>query len=258
MDRRTKKAAGRGSMVSRGGLSLCGNRNLRGSRHRFDGSISRYARHGGECLVGPRATKNGDLHDRSECEKHRIRWPEHERWRLRGFHVGSGLRRGTEFQTGRATRVVTLSLKARAAITMAGHKADAATWFDTSAGAWVTSSAYGTVPFVEEFAKKHPATEDYGKTWALSLPADSYLYDGKAIGVSTVTGWATSFPHPMRGKEGATAPDESFLEEWTVSPFADTALTRLAESAVDSLSLGKSTGTDYLGISYSSVDYVGH
>ena len=163
-----------------------------------------------------------------------------------------------KFQTGRATRVVTLSLKARAAITMAGHKADAATWFDTSAGAWVSSSAYGTVPFVEEFAKKHPVTEDYGKTWALSLPADSYLYDGKAIGVSTVTGWATSFPHPMQGKEGATAPDESFLEEWTVSPFADTALTRLAESAVDSLSLGKSTGTDYLGISYSSVDYVGH
>ncbi|MGB8322602.1 MAG: alkaline phosphatase family protein [Candidatus Acidiferrum sp.] len=163
-----------------------------------------------------------------------------------------------KFQTGQATRVVTLSLKARAAITMAGHKADAATWFDTSAGSWVTSSAYGTAPFVEEFANKHPATEDYGKTWALSLPVDSYLYDGKAIGVSTVTGWATSFPHPMRGKEGATQPDESFLEEWTVSPFADTALTRLAESAVDSLSLGKNAGTDYLGISYSSVDYVGH
>src|SRR5580693_2532182 len=34
-----------------------------------------------------------------------------------------------KFQTGSATRVVTFSLKARAAITMAGHKADAATWF---------------------------------------------------------------------------------------------------------------------------------
>src|SRR6267378_7262855 len=33
-----------------------------------------------------------------------------------------------KFQTGGATRVVTFSLKARAAITMAGHKADAVTW----------------------------------------------------------------------------------------------------------------------------------
>ena len=47
-----------------------------------------------------------------------------------------------KFQTGGATRVVTFSLKARAAITMAGHKGDAATWFDTGTGAWVTSSPY--------------------------------------------------------------------------------------------------------------------
>jgi len=34
-----------------------------------------------------------------------------------------------KFQTSGGTRIVTFSLKARAAITMAGHKADAATWF---------------------------------------------------------------------------------------------------------------------------------
>ena len=54
-----------------------------------------------------------------------------------------------KFQTGGATRVVTFSLKARAAITMAGHKADAATWFDN--GGWMTSSAYGTMPFIEDY-----------------------------------------------------------------------------------------------------------
>src|SRR5271167_3395045 len=46
-----------------------------------------------------------------------------------------------KFQTGSATRVVTFSLKARAAITMAGHKGDAVTWFDN--GGWATSSVYG-------------------------------------------------------------------------------------------------------------------
>src|SRR5229473_526258 len=60
-----------------------------------------------------------------------------------------------KFQTGGATRVVTFSLKARAAITMAGHKADAATWFDGGTGAWMTSSVYGTLPFVDEYAKAH-------------------------------------------------------------------------------------------------------
>src|SRR5499425_2824025 len=44
-----------------------------------------------------------------------------------------------KFQTGGATRIVTFSLKARASITMAGHKGDAVTWFD--AGSWVTSNA---------------------------------------------------------------------------------------------------------------------
>src|SRR5207249_6272840 len=36
-----------------------------------------------------------------------------------------------KFQTGGATRIVTFSLKARASLTMAGHKADAATWLDS-------------------------------------------------------------------------------------------------------------------------------
>jgi predicted AlkP superfamily pyrophosphatase or phosphodiesterase len=163
-----------------------------------------------------------------------------------------------KFQTGGATRVVTFSLKARAAITMAGHKADAVTWFDSGTGAWTTSSVYGTMPFVEDFAKKHPVAEDYGKTWAPSLPQSLYWYDENALGAGTVEGWTTSFPHALRGKEGSSSPDGAFYAEWTCSPFADTYLTKMAEAAVDSLGLGKSGATDYLGISYSSVDYVGH
>lgn len=163
-----------------------------------------------------------------------------------------------KFQTGGATRVVTFSLKARAAITMAGHKADVATWFDTATGSWVTSSIYGTMPFVEEYVKQHPMTADYGKTWALSLPPGQYWYDEKAEGAATVNGWSTTFPFPLRGTEGSGSPDGAYYEQWTSSPFADTYLTRLAEAAVDSLGLGKSGAADYLGVCYSSTDYVGH
>lgn len=166
-----------------------------------------------------------------------------------------------KFQSGGATRTVTFSLKARAAITLAGHRADAATWYESSSGTWETSSVYGTMPFIEEFAKKHPVAEDYGKTWSLSLPQNAYFYDEKAAGAAgaaAIPGWTTGFPHALRGAEGSNAPDAAFLTEWSTSPFADTALTRLAEAAVESLGLGKSGGTDYLGVSYSSPDYVGH
>jgi predicted AlkP superfamily pyrophosphatase or phosphodiesterase len=163
-----------------------------------------------------------------------------------------------KFQTGGATRVVTFSLKARAAIMLAGHRADAATWTDGTTGAWVTSSAYGMMGFIEGYVVQHPVTGDYGKTWALSLPESSYLYDKNAVGAGAPEGWTTSFPHVMQGKEGAKTPDWAFFEQWATSPFADTYLTKLAETAVDSLSLGKGNAIDYLGISYSSTDYVGH
>src|SRR6202049_1488213 len=64
-----------------------------------------------------------------------------------------------KFQTGSATRVVTFSLKARAAITMAGHKADAAIWFE--GGGWATSSAYGAMPFIDDYVKAHPRSEEH-------------------------------------------------------------------------------------------------
>jgi predicted AlkP superfamily pyrophosphatase or phosphodiesterase len=162
-----------------------------------------------------------------------------------------------KFQTGGATRVVAFSLKARSAITMAGHKGDAVTWFDPS-GALVTSSVYGTMPFVEELAKTNPVAQDYGKTWSLSLPRSSYLYDETATGARVPEGWTATFPHALRGKEGSTAPDGAFYEQWSDSPFADTYLTRLALTAVDSLGLGKSGATDFLAVGYSSVDHLGH
>ena len=161
-----------------------------------------------------------------------------------------------KFQTSGATRIVSFSLKARAAITMAGHKADAATWFD--GGAWVTSTPYGRLPFLDDPAKSHPANADFGKTWSLSLPESAYWYGEKALGAVPPDGWDLAFPHPLRGKSGVSEPDSTFYEQWASSPYADTALTELAENAVDALKLGNSSGTDFLAISYSSVDYVGH
>ena len=173
-------------------------------------------------------------------------------WRMRLPSFADEL----HYQAGGATRVVSVSLKARAAITMAGHKADAVTWFD--GGSWVTSSPYGSMPFIEDFVKAHPVKADSGKSWVLSLPKNEYLYDEKALGAAVPPGWEPTFPHPLRGKAAGSDADQIFYEQWSSSPFADTYLTRLAENSVDQLGLGKGGGTDFLAISYSSVDYVGH
>src|SRR3984957_16044121 len=65
-----------------------------------------------------------------------------------------------KFQSGAGTRVVAMSLKARAAITLAGHQADSVTWWDGATGLWLTSSAYPPAPFIAEFVKLHPVTEN--------------------------------------------------------------------------------------------------
>ena len=161
-----------------------------------------------------------------------------------------------KFQTNGATRVVTFSLKARAAITMAGHKADAVTWADS--GGWVTSSVYGAMPFIDQYAAAHPIKNDYGKTWTPALPRNGYWYDEKSTGSVPPEGWDRMFPHPLRGKAAGDVPDDAFYEQWASSPFSDTYLTKFAETAVDSLGLGAGSGTDFLAISYSAVDYVGH
>jgi len=163
-----------------------------------------------------------------------------------------------KFQTGSATRVVTFSLKARAAITLGGRIGDAVTWFDAGVGAWTTSSAYPLAPFVGEYGKAHPVAGDYGKTWEPTLPASAYLYDATAMGAVPPAGLGAAFPHPLHGKPDSTGPDPFFYYQWQTSPYADTYLTRIAEMAVDKLELGARAGTDFLGVSYSSVDYVGH
>lgn len=163
-----------------------------------------------------------------------------------------------KYQSGGGTRVVTFSLKARAAITLAGHQADAVTWFDPATGSWTTSSAYPVVKFVEEYAKAHPVSKDYGKSWTLLLPKSSYLYEETAVGAVPPAGVGSAFPHTLRGKPDSSAVDAAFYQQWQGSPYAETYLAQMAEDAVDKLGLGKGAGTDYLGVSFSSVDYVAH
>jgi predicted AlkP superfamily pyrophosphatase or phosphodiesterase len=155
-------------------------------------------------------------------------------------------------------RVVTMSIKERTAITLAGHRADAATWFNPAAGGFVTSSAYTSapVPFVTAFTKANPVTADLGKVWTRMLPAGRYLFADAGRGEKPPAFWSAEFPHALEAK--GEVPDAQFFEAWESSPFSDDYLGRLAIASVDALKLGQGTGTDFLGISFSALDLVGH
>lgn len=174
-------------------------------------------------------------------------------WRLQVPTFANELRLQTS-----EVRIATFSLKARSAIMLAGARADAVAWHDVATGAWVTSSAYGEAGFVAEYAKAHPVSADYGKTWSPALPSSAYLYEPSALGKVPPPGWGADFPHPLRGTEKSTGPDAAFYTQWELSPFADEYLEKLGEAAVDSLKLGQREATDFLGISFSTLDMLGH
>jgi predicted AlkP superfamily pyrophosphatase or phosphodiesterase len=71
----------------------------------------------------------------------------------------------------------------------------------------------------------------------------------------TIAGWTRTFPHPI-GVDGKA--DSQYYGRWQRSPFADEYLARMAMASVDALKLGQGQATDFLGVSFSVVDGVGH
>lgn len=157
-----------------------------------------------------------------------------------------------------APRVATVSLKARGAVMLAGRRADAVTWFDDE-GVWATSQAYATapVPFVQRFVSANPVERDLDAVWTPLLEPSRYLFDDEAPGERPPVGWTARFPHPLRG-DGSPAAAAGVYQRWERSPFSDEYLARLAEASVDALELGRGPGVDFLGVSFSALDRIGH
>jgi predicted AlkP superfamily pyrophosphatase or phosphodiesterase len=154
-------------------------------------------------------------------------------------------------------RVVSVSMKARSAIMLAGRAADAIVWFDDPAGSWATSKAFASGPLsdVRDFVEKNPYEKDLGRVWTLSGPPESYVNRDAGVGERPPAGWNGLFPHPINGRGGA---DAQFYALWQATPLADAYLGRLTASLVDSFKLGQRDATDFLGVSFSVLDDVGH
>jgi predicted AlkP superfamily pyrophosphatase or phosphodiesterase len=150
-------------------------------------------------------------------------------------------------------RIVSLAVKIRSAIMLAGHAANVVTWLEGRSLA--TSSAYqtGRVPFVTDFLAEHPLERDAGRIWDRVLESSEYLYPPTTPESGSRVGWGDGLPHTL-----ADSTDASYYDAWIRTPFSDRYMAELAMSAIDELELGQQARTDYLAVSFSGLDRAGH
>ena len=154
-------------------------------------------------------------------------------------------------------RVVALSLKRASAAMLAGQgRGDAVLWFQ--GGGWSSSTAWASAPekSVLRYAKNAPIEADFGLSWDRAAKRSDYKFDDKGLGETPPTEWNPEMPHALQPRDGR--PTRFFYEAWQESPYSDAALGKLASAAIDGMKLGQGTTTDYLAISYSALDVVGH
>jgi predicted AlkP superfamily pyrophosphatase or phosphodiesterase len=156
------------------------------------------------------------------------------------------------------SKVIGVSLKDRGAILPAGHTANAAYWYDAS-GAWITSTYYmKTLPtWVEAFNKKELPKQYMSQSWNTLLPGDQYIestadnnkYESKFKGEI-----APVFPHALPELMAANGG----LDMIRTTPFGNTLTKDFAIATIEEESMGKGFATDFLTVSFSSTDYIGH
>ena len=149
-------------------------------------------------------------------------------------------------------RSAAVSLKARSAVGLSGKGKAPVLWQERMM--LVTSSAFadGPIDWVTAFATANPVSADAGKTWERMLPIDAYVGEDDGKGERFPPGWTATFPHPVG------EPAAQLEAQWQRTPLADEYLARLALQAVDTLKLGQGEGIDLLGVSFSTLDLVGH
>jgi predicted AlkP superfamily pyrophosphatase or phosphodiesterase len=158
--------------------------------------------------------------------------------------------------TDGAAKVVGVSVKDRGAISMAGHSGTAY-WFSKAGGEFVTSSYYlDEYPeWVSEFNEARPAQAYANTSWTLLHDQESYLFSDSddREWETDVAGFGRTFPHSFGD---GTSP---YFTTWlTLSPAGDRLVLDFAKKLLVNEQLGADEVTDYLSVSFSSTDYVGH
>jgi predicted AlkP superfamily pyrophosphatase or phosphodiesterase len=163
------------------------------------------------------------------------------------------LRMGTNFKG----KVIGVSLKDRGAILPAGHFANWAFWYSKT-GAFISSSFYGEqlpdwvqkfnyekhyMPYIKKGWDLYKSNATYNESLEDDNPYEGKLYNSKA----------PVFPYDLNDMYAKN--DAGVIRS---TPFGNNLLAEFAMKAIEKEELGKDDITDFLTVSFSSTDYVGH
>ncbi len=159
--------------------------------------------------------------------------------------------------TSMKSKVIGVSLKDRASIFPAGHAANAAYWFDNISGNFVTSTYYeNQLPqWVVDFNNARFPDQYLSRPWTLLYPLNQYN--------DTLDN--TIYERPYFGELSPVFPHDLPKLKQTIGyelirrvPFGNTMTKDFAIAAIKGDSLGKDNVPDFLTLSFSATDYVGH
>jgi predicted AlkP superfamily pyrophosphatase or phosphodiesterase len=153
-----------------------------------------------------------------------------------------------------------IAIKDRSAILPGGHTANGAYWFDGGQhGQWISSSFYmDKLPkWVLDFNKSGKADNYLKAPWKPLYDIETYtnsivddnIFEGKFTGETT-----TAFPHDipnLRMQNGN-------FDILKGIPAGNSFTADFIKAAIIGENLGKTEHTDFLAVSFSSTDYVGH
>lgn len=156
-------------------------------------------------------------------------------------------------------KVIAIALKDRGAVLPGGHTANAAYWFHgRDEGNWISSSFYmSELPqWVQDFNAGRSVAQ-YNKPWTTLKDSNTYLesgldnneYEGKFNGEATPT-----FPHDLPNLWNSN----NAYDMLKATAFGNTITADFALAALENENLGADNITDFLAVSFSSTDYVGH
>jgi predicted AlkP superfamily pyrophosphatase or phosphodiesterase len=153
------------------------------------------------------------------------------------------------------SKTIAVAIKDRGAILPGGHLADGSYWYDSKEGRFISSSFYfNELPqWVKDFNAQELAKKYVAQGWNTLYPIETYTqsylddnpFEAKLPGEKTPT-----FPHDLKGGNP--------LEVLRSTPYGNTLTKDFALKAIEAEKLGQSGYTDFLAISFSSPDYIGH
>ncbi len=153
------------------------------------------------------------------------------------------------------SRMFSVSIKDRGAILPGGH-AGKAFWYSKSNGSFESSTYYyDEYPdWVKQWNAQKLADNYKDTSWELLHDISSYLFgedDDRPFEVD-MFGLGTTFPHPVQGDS------KYFYASLIATPFGDELTADFAKTLIKEEKLGQGAQTDFMAISFSVTDYIGH